>query len=214
MAVSLLSLCFDSLRCQLLANKHSCTLTPLAPGKEAVGPKLSNTPAPCVTKAGTDFGSQLEKVGEFVLKRYHYFLFFFRLLFSGCWFFSPFLCLCFQVVDFSVFLSVVLCLCFQVVDFSLCVSVCHSLSLSVSLSAFLWLCPSLHPDITIMVDWAVKKIILCLTLCACPCVSLPWCNCHGWLGSKNQFFLFLTLSVSSPHPCPISPCFGNAIILR
>ena len=84
MAVSLLSLCFDSLRCQLLANKHSCTLTPLAPGKEAVGPKLSNTPAPCVTKAGTDFGSQLEKVGEFVLKRYHNFLIFFRLLFSGC----------------------------------------------------------------------------------------------------------------------------------
>ena len=74
MAVSLLSLCFDSLRCQLLANKHSCTLTPLAPGKEAVGPKLSNTPAPCVTKAGSDFGSQLEKVSG---KREKIFFFFF-----------------------------------------------------------------------------------------------------------------------------------------
>ena len=63
MAVSLLSLCLDSLRCQLLANKHSCTLTPIAPpGKEALGPKLSNTPAPGVAKAAQDFGSQLDKV--------------------------------------------------------------------------------------------------------------------------------------------------------
>ena len=62
MAVSLLSLCFDSLRCQLLANKHSCTLTPLAPGKEAVGPKLSSTSAPGAAKAGQDFGLQPDKV--------------------------------------------------------------------------------------------------------------------------------------------------------
>lgn len=66
MAVSLLSLCLDSIRCQLLANKHSCTLTPVATGKEGLGARLSNTPvpapAPGVVKRGKTFGSQLDKV--------------------------------------------------------------------------------------------------------------------------------------------------------
>ncbi|XP_076446239.1 bridge-like lipid transfer protein family member 1 isoform X6 [Babylonia areolata] len=67
MAVSLLSLCLDSLRCQLLANKHSCTLSPLAAGpppKESLGPKLSTSSAAGVAKAVQDFGSQLDKDKE------------------------------------------------------------------------------------------------------------------------------------------------------
>jgi hypothetical protein len=65
MAVSLLSLCMESLRCQLLANKHSCTLTPLTSGpgtKDMAGPKLSNASTSLV-RGGSDPTSQLDKVG-------------------------------------------------------------------------------------------------------------------------------------------------------
>ncbi|KAL8603413.1 hypothetical protein ACOMHN_053080 [Nucella lapillus] len=60
MAVSLLSVCLDSLRCQLLANKHSCTLAPLPPSTTQ-GPKLSTSSVPGSARPAQDLGSQLDK---------------------------------------------------------------------------------------------------------------------------------------------------------
>lgn len=61
-AVSLLAMCVDTIRCQLLANHHSCKMMCATPGgKEALGPKLSTSSATPSTKAGQDQGG--EKVG-------------------------------------------------------------------------------------------------------------------------------------------------------
>ena len=44
------------------------------------------------------------------------------------------------------------------------------------------------------IHWGRKKIIINLTLTkniypVLPANKLPWCNCHGWLGIKNNNFL-------------------------